>query len=96
MRRKLRTSAKVALIGIMALSAYIINTTAGEKVTEEYTVKPGDTVYSISEQFLHKNTAQRKYILQFQHEIVEENPQLKDNHYVIHPGDKLAISYRVK
>ena len=96
MKRRLRTSVKVALVGVMALSAYIMNITAGEKVTEEYTVKPGDTVYSISEQFLSKNTVQRKYILQFQHEIIEENPQLKSNHYIIHPGDKLAISYYVK
>ena len=96
LRPSIKTALKVAFIGAIAISAYIINVTAGEKVTEIYTVQPGDTIYSISEKFLSKNTAQRKYILQFQYEIIEDNPQVKSNHYIIHPGDEIAISYRVK
>ena len=68
----------------------------GKLVTEVYTVKRHDTIWSISEKFLPKNTAERKYILQFQHEIVEANPKVKANGYTIYPGDKLVINYRVK
>ena len=68
----------------------------GKHVTEVYTVKQHDTIWSISEEFLPKNTAERKYILQFQHEILEANPDVKANGCTIRPGDKLVINYRVR
>ena len=68
----------------------------GKPMSEVYIVKPGDTVWSISEEYLPKNTAGRKYILQFQHEILEANPQVKANGGVIKAGDKLVINYRVR
>ena len=68
----------------------------GKLVSEMYEVKPGDTIWSISETYLPKNTAGRKYILQFQHEILDANPDVKANGCKIHPGDKLVINYRVK
>lgn len=63
-----------------------------KQVAEVYVVKPGDTVWSIAEEHLPKG----KYILQFQYEIVEANPELKVNDYVLHPGDKLVIHQPVK
>ena len=68
----------------------------GKQISEVYVVKPGDTVWSISEEYLPKNTAGRKYILQFQDEILEANPAVKANGCNLHPGDKLIINYQVK
>ena len=81
-------------IGVIAVAAVSLGAVEdeGEMVTEVYTVKRHDTVWSIAE----KHLPEGKYILQFQHEILEANPEVRANGCVIHPGDKLKISYRVK
>ncbi len=84
-----------AALGTAALLAGLV-ADDGKPMSEVYVVKPGDTIWSISEEYLLKNTAGRKYILQFQHEILEANPAVKANGCNLHPGDKLVINYRVK
>ena len=84
-----------AVLGTAALLSGFISDD-GKPMSEVYVVKPGDTIWSISEKFLPKNTAERKYILQFQDEIIAANPEVKANGYNIQPGDKLVINYRVK
>ncbi len=61
---------------------------------ETYVVKKGDTLRHIAEQYLEKNTGGRRYILEFQEGIIENNPELQ--HGNIHPGQKLKITYWVK
>ena len=92
--KKLAEGITVAIITATIWTAYFQD--EGKLVTEVYTVKRNDTIWSISEKFLSKNTAGRKYILQFKHEIIEANPQLKASRCRIHPGDKLIINYRVR
>lgn len=81
---------------VLGLAVLVItaNGTSDEvqQVSEVYVVKPGDTVWSIAEE----NLPEGKYILQFQHEIVEANPELKTKGYVLHPGDKLVINRIVR
>lgn len=84
-----------AALGTAALLASFV-ADDGKPMSEVYVVKPGDTIWSISEEYLPKNTAGRKYILQFQHEILEANPAVKANGCIVNPGDKLVINYRVK
>lgn len=84
-----------AAIGTATLLAGLA-TSGGNTISEVYVVKPGDTVWSISEEYLPKNTAGRKYILEFQDEILAANPEVKANGCIIQPGDKLVINYRVK
>ena len=65
-------------------------------VEEVYVVKPGDTLWGISETYLRKNTGTRRYILEYKSGIEENNPWLLDRHGMIYPGDKLTLTYWVK
>ena len=65
-------------------------------VEETYVVKAGDTLWDIAEEYLQKNTATRRYILEYKSGIEENNPWLLDQHGMIYPGDKLRLTYWVK
>ena len=67
-----------------------------ELVEEEYIVKPGDTIWGISKEFMEKNTGTNRYILEFKEGIYENNPWLTERKGIIYPGDKLVITYWVK
>ena len=66
------------------------------RVETVYTVQPGDTLWSISEEYLQKNTGGRRYILEFKEGIKELNPWLVDSKEQVHTGDKVIISYWIK
>lgn len=65
-------------------------------VEEVYTVCPGDTLWGIAEEYVAKNTATRRYILEYKEGIYENNPWLVDRGGLIRPGDKLTLTYWVK
>ena len=65
-------------------------------VEEVYTVKAGDTLWGIAEEYLTKNTGTRRYILEYKSGIEENNPWLLDRKGVIYPGDQLVLTYWVK
>lgn len=65
-------------------------------IEEVYVVKPGDTLWGISETYLRKNTGTRRYILEYKSGIEELNPWLLERHGMIYPGDKLTLTYWVK
>ena len=65
-------------------------------VEETYVVQPGDTLWSISETYLAKNTGTRRYILEYKSGVEENNPWLLDRHGMIYPGDKLTLTYWVR
>ena len=65
-------------------------------VEEVYVVRPGDTIWGISETYLRKNTGTRRYILEYKSGIEENNPWLLERHGMIYPGDKLTLTYWVK
>lgn len=67
----------------------------GTMIEETYTVQDGDTLRSISEHYLEKNTANRQYILEFEHNIKDLNPELKQSDF-LYPGQKINIQYWVK
>lgn len=65
-------------------------------VEEVYTVKPGDTLWNISERYLAKNTGTVRYILEYKAGMEELNPWLMERKGEIYPGDKITLTYWVK
>ncbi len=65
-------------------------------VEEVYVVKPGDTLWGISETYLRKNTGTRRYILEYKSGIEELNLWLVERKGVIYPGDEIKVTYWVK
>ena len=65
-------------------------------VEEVYTVRPGDTIWGIAEEFCEKNTGTRRYILEYKSGMEELNPWLLDRNGMIYPGDEIKVTYWVK
>lgn len=65
-------------------------------VEEVYTVKQGDTLWDIAEEYTRKNTGTRRYILEYKSGIEELNPWLLDRKGEIYPGDKITLTYWVR
>ena len=65
-------------------------------VEEVYTVRPGDTIWGIAEEYCAKNTGTRRYILEYKSGMEELNPWLVERKGEIYPGDKLTLTYWVK
>ena len=65
-------------------------------VEEVYTVRPGDTLWDIAEEYCAKNTGTRRYILEYKAGMEELNPWLVERHGEIYPGDEIKVTYWVK
>ena len=65
-------------------------------VEEIYTVRPGDTIWGIAEEYVAKNTGTRRYILEYKAGMEENNPWLMERHGMIYPGDRLKLTYWVE
>ena len=95
--KKAVTGAAIALAAIICAGAA---TREGGKnavpIEEVYVVKPGDTLWGISETYLRKNTGTRRYILEYKAGMEENNPWLVERKGEIYPGDELRLTYWVK
>ena len=65
-------------------------------VEESYTVRPGDTIWVIAEEYVAKNTGTRRSIPEYKEGMYENNPWLMERHGMIYPGDNLKVTYWVK
>lgn len=65
-------------------------------VEEVYTVRPGDTLWDIAEEYCAKNTGTRRYILEYKAGMEELNPWLLERKGMLYPGDRLTLTYWVK
>ena len=102
----MREFLKVALVGgAFVAAASLLSGATGELfadgrntvlVEEVYTVRPGDTLWDIAEEYCAKNTGTRRYILEYKAGMEELNPWLLDRKGEIYPGDKITLTYWVK
>lgn len=100
-KRGIELVVKKCLTGAVLIGAAVLLTGFyegdQERVEETYTVQKGDTLRHIAEQYLEKNTGGRRYILEFEQGIIEQNPALQHgNAGNIKPGQRLKITYWVK
>ena len=65
-------------------------------VEEVYVVQNGDTIWDIAETYCARNTATRRYILEYKAGMEELNPWLMERKGEIYPGDKIKVTYWVK
>ena len=95
--KKAVAGAAIALAAILCAGAATYEGGKNAVLVEEvYVVKPGDTLWGISETYLQKNTGTRRYILEYKSGVEENNPWLLDRHGMIYPGDKLTLTYWVR
>ena len=95
--KKAVTGAAIVLAAIICAGAATHDGGKNAVLVEEvYVVKPGDTLWGISETYCSKNTGTRQYILEYKSGVEENNPWLLDRHGMIYPGDRLILTYWVK
>ncbi|MFC2368189.1 MAG: LysM peptidoglycan-binding domain-containing protein [Selenomonas noxia] len=82
----------VCTAGMMAID----DRTEAVLIEEVYTVRPGDTLWNICEEYVAKNTGTVRYILEYKDGVYENNPWLMERKGMIYPGDRLKITYWVK
>ena len=89
-----------AFVGVAALCSGAVNPwddgANAVLVEETYTVRPGDTLWGIAEEYTAKNTGTKRYILEYKSGIEENNPWLFERKGMIYPGDKIKVTYWVK
>ena len=95
--KKAVAGAAIALAAILCAGAATHDDGKNAVLVEEvYIVKPGDTLWGISETYLRKNRGPRRYMLEYKAGMEELNPWLLERHGMIYPGDKLTLTYWVR
>lgn len=86
----------IAAIGISAaLSLGMADGKDYRVVEETYTVQQGDTLWTIGEAFMAKNTYGRRYLPEYIEGIKQLNEELVESHGQVEPGQKIRVTYWV-
>lgn len=98
MSKKLKRALIVAaliLFGLCNFSNFGNSYSDDDFTFETYTVKPGDTFWTISHYYRDKDS-RNIYIFDYQDELRRLNPQLSTNSYQLSIGDKIQVRYLSK
>ena len=85
----------ILLFGAINLSANNFNNDQNNLHVETYRVRAGDTFWDVSRYYRDKD-ARNLYIFDYQDEMRELNPYLKENHCQLKPDDLITVKYVVK
>ena len=89
--KKTLTVAAIILFGVFSVSNF--ETKSNDIVhVENYRVRQGDTFWTVT-QYYRDLDSRDLYIFEYQDEIRELNPQLKDKNYQLQPNDFITIRY---
>lgn len=93
----LRGIKKAAMAGTLFLAAVLSLGVADghpwQLVEETYTVQKGDTLWTIAEEYIQKNTYGDRYLPEFVQGIIETNEELVKSHGQVEPGQKIRITW---
>lgn len=90
--KKAMSVCALLFFGALSFSAFYPDENKNVVHVETYKVRKGDTFWQISEYY--RNLDDRNlYIFEYQDELRELNPQLKDNHCQLKPNDLLTVKY---
>ena len=95
----LRGIKKAAMAGTLFLAAVLSLGVADghpwQLVEETYTVQQGDTIWTIGETFMEKNTYGRRYLPEFVQGIIQTNEELVESNGQVEPGQEIRVTYWV-
>ena len=72
---------------------------AYQLITETYDVQEGDTLSTIAQDFIEKNTYSKRELKEFEYGIVEINPFLAKREkegFILYVGETIKINYWIK
>ena len=89
--KKLLTVGAILLFGTAALS---VDFTDDKNIihVENYKVRNGDTFWNVTEYYRELDD-RNLYIFEYQDEVRELNPHLKERHYQLQPDDVITVQY---
>ena len=92
--KKALTVAAIILFGVIGLSVHF---PAEKNIihVETYKVRAGDTFWDVTE-YYRELDARNLYIMEYQYEVLELNPHLKERHYQLQPNDIITVQYVTK
>ena len=92
--KKLLTVGAILLFGTAALS---VDFTDDKNIihVENYKVRNGDTFWNVTEYYRELDD-RNLYIFEYQDEVRELNPHLKERHYQLQPDDVITVQYYTK
>ena len=90
---RIKKAVLIAAIGATAIISMGVADGADYRLVEEtYTVQPGDTLWTIGETFMEKNTYGRRYLPEFIEGIKQNNDELVRSNGQVSPGQKLRVT----
>lgn len=90
--KKVLTAMALVLFALVNVGHFGVE---GELKTDTYTVKAGDNFWYITENYREKD-ARNLYIFEYQDEVRELNPWLKESHNQLKVGDVITLQYMEK
>ena len=80
------------ILGAISFSGFYPDENKNVVHVETYKVRSGDTFWDITRYYRDKD-ARNLYIFEYQDEVRELNPHLKERHYQLQPNDLIKVRY---